>query len=168
MRDHLAKAAIDVAHLTGNVGSWQGVTVDLGDEPSDMSAQQDVIEARPGALKAAVAIAALEAAGIGAYGASIGVAGLQNPGTVSAPIVQIVIYLLFAAGIAVTGWALWNQRHVARTPFVVIQLFALVVGYTLMQGDGDGIHRLGWLVLGLGVVGIALAMSPLVGKSLQR
>jgi len=124
--------------------------------------------ARPGALVAAVVIAAVEALGIAAYGLSIGLAGLQNPGSVAAPVVQVVLYLLFAAGIGATGWALWAQRHVARSPFVVIQLFALVVGYTLMQGDGASIHRLGWAVLAMGVIGIALAMSPLVSKALHR
>jgi hypothetical protein len=99
---------------------------------------------------------------------SIGLAGLSNPNSVAAPLIQVVLYLLFAAGIAATAWALWQQRHAARTPFIVIQLFALVVGYTLMQGDGDPIHRLGWAVLILGVVGIALAMNSHVGRALQR
>jgi hypothetical protein len=123
---------------------------------------------RPKALLAAVLIAVIEATGIAVYGISIGLAGLSNPGSVAAPPVQLVLYLLFASGIAATAWALWKRRHGARTPFVVIQLFALVVGYTLMQGDGDAIHRLGWAVLALGVVGIALAMSPVVGRSLQH
>jgi hypothetical protein len=128
----------------------------------------EVIAKRPGALLAAIGIAAIESLGIAVYGVSIGLAGLANPGSVAAPLVQVVLYLLFASGIAVTAWALWNRRRSARTPFVVIQLFALVVGYTLMQGDGDAIHRLGWAVLAMGVVGIALAMSPLVGHSLHR
>jgi hypothetical protein len=128
----------------------------------------EVIAKRPGALLAAIGIAAIESLGIAVYGLSIGLAGLANPGSVAAPLVQVVLYLLFASGIAVTVLALWNRRRSARTPFVVIQLFALVVGYTLMQGDGDAIHRLGWAVLAMGVVGIALAMSPLVGHSLHR
>jgi len=129
---------------------------------------ETVMGKRPGALLAAIAIAAVESLGVAAYGLSIGLAGLANPGSVAAPLVQVVLYLIFASGIAVAAWALWNRRRSARTPFVVIQLFSLVVGYTLMQGDGDAIHRLGWAVLLMGVVGVALAMSPLVGHSLER
>jgi len=142
--------------------------VDSGQVESEHGDEPAVAGPRPGVLLAAVAIAAVEALGIAGYGISIGFAGLQNPGSVAAPIVQVALYLLFATGIGAAGWGLWRQRRAARTPFVVIQLFALVVGYTLMQGDGDTIHRLGWAVLAMGVVGIALAMSPLVGKSLER
>jgi hypothetical protein len=132
------------------------------------SGVEEMMGKRPGALLAAIAIASIEALGIAGYGISIGLAGLANPGSVAAPLVQVVLYLLFALGIAATAWALWHRRRVARTPFVVVQLFGLVVGYTLMQGDGDAIHRLGLAVLLMGVVGIALAMSPLVGKALER
>ena len=135
---------------------------------SELGDDSVVAGPRPGALVTAVVIAVVEAVGIAAYGLSIGLAGLQNPGSVAAPVIQVVLYLLFAAGIGATGWALWRQRHVARSPFVVIQLFALVVGYTLMQGDADAIHRLGWAVLAMGVIGIALAMSPVVSKALAR
>lgn len=159
-------------HGKDNHGKVRPVDSDQADDELASADQvgdgSGVPASRPGALIAAVTIAAVEAAGIAGYGISIGFAGLQNPGSVAAPIVQVVLYLLFAAGIAAAGWALWRQRQVARTPFVVVQLFALVVGYTLMQGDGDAIHRLGWLVLAMGVVGIALAMSPLVSKSLVR
>ena len=123
---------------------------------------------RPGGLVVAALIAVIEASGIAVYGITIGLAGLSNPGSVAAPAIQLVLYLLFAGGIGATAWALWRQQRGARTPFVVIQLFALVVGYTLMQGDGDSIHRLGWAVLAMGVVGIALAMSPVVGKALEN
>jgi len=136
--------------------------------PSELGDGPLVVGKRPGLLIAAVVIAAVESLGIAAYGLSIALAGLQNPGSVAAPVVQVVLYFLFAAGVGATGWALWGQRHVARSPFVVIQLFALVVGYTLMQGDGDAIHRLGWAVLAMGVIGIALAMSPIVSKALAR
>ena len=135
---------------------------------SEFDGESTIAGRRPGALLAAVAIATVEAVGIAGYGISIGLAGLQNPGSVAAPIVQVILYFLFAAGIGTAAWGLWRQRQAARMPFVVIQLFALVVGYTLMQGDGDAIHRLGWAVLAMGVVGIALAISPLVGKSLVR
>ena len=78
-----------------------------------------------------------------------------------------MLYLVFAAGILVVARALWRRRAAARTPFVVAQLFGLVTGWTLTQGDGDLVHRIGYAVLAVSVVGIALAMSPAVGESLD-
>ena len=128
-------------------------------EPQDSAA-------RPAALMVAIAIAALETLGATAYAISIGIAGAQNLSSVSVPVVELVIYVVFALGIGLCTRALWLKRRGARTPFGVVQLFALVVGYTLMQGDGDLVHRIGWVVLGAGVVGIATVLSPAVGESL--
>jgi hypothetical protein len=50
----------------------------------------------------------------------------------------------------------------------VVQLFGLVVGWTLTQGDGDVVHRAGYAVLAVSVVGIALVMSPAVSEALER
>ena len=65
------------------------------------------------------------------------------------------------------GRALWQRRRAARTPFGVIQLFGLVVGWTLTQGDGDLTHRIGYAVLVGSVIGIALAISPALGEALE-
>ena len=46
-------------------------------------------------------------------------------------------------------------------------MFGLVIGWTLTQGDGDLVHRLGYAVLAVSVVGIALVMSPAVGEALD-
>ena len=124
-------------------------------------------QSRPPALVGAVAIAVFEALAIAAYAVSIAVAALGTPGSIAAAPVEVVLYLVFAAGILVVAGALWRGRAAARTPFVVAQLFGLVTGWTLTQGDGDLVHRIGYVVLGVSVVGIALAMSPAVGESLD-
>jgi hypothetical protein len=123
--------------------------------------------ARPGALVAAVVLAALEGVAIAAYAVSIGVSALGTGGSVAAPPVEIALYLIFAAGLGVIARGLWGRRSVARTPFAVAQLFGLVTGWTLTQGDGDLVHRIGYVVLAASVVGIALIMSPAVGESLD-
>lgn len=122
---------------------------------------------RPGALVAAVTIAALEALALAAYAVGIGVSAVQNPGSVAAAPVEIVLYLIFAGGLVAIARGLWGRRSMARTPFAVAQLFGLVIGWTLTQGDGDLVHRIGYAVLAISVVGIAAVMSPAVGEALD-
>jgi hypothetical protein len=122
---------------------------------------------RAGPLVAAVVIAVLEALALTAYAVGIGVSALQNPGSVAAAPVEIVLYLVFAAGLVAIARGLWGRRSIARTPFAVAQMFGLVIGWTLTQGDGDLVHRLGYAVLAVSVVGIALVMSPAVGEALD-
>lgn len=122
---------------------------------------------RPGLLLAAVGIAAVEALAVLVYAVAIAVSALQNPGSIAAPPVEIAIYLAFAVGIGACGVGLWRRLAVARTPFGVVQLFGVVVGYTLLQGDGDLVHRVGYVVLGLSVVGIAVVLSPVLAETLD-
>ena len=133
----------------------------MSDDPTPAAA------ARPGLLLAAVAVAALEAVALTAYAVGIAVSTLQDGSAVAAAPVEIVIYLLFALGIALSARGLWLRRRSARTPFGVIQLFGVVVGWTLTQGDGDLTHRVGYAVLAVAVVGIALVISPGLGDALD-
>jgi hypothetical protein len=122
---------------------------------------------RPPLLLTAIAIAAVEMVALVAYAVGIGVADLQDEGSVAAGPVEIVIYLLFAAGIGACAWGLWARRRSARTPFGVVQLFGVIIGWTLTQGDGDLTHRLGYLVLAVAVVGVAVVISPALGEALD-
>jgi len=122
---------------------------------------------RPGALVAAVAVAALETVSLVVYAVSLAVAAVQNPGSISAGPVVVAIFALFALGVGLCARGLWRRNRSARTPFGVVQLFGLVTGYTLVQGDGTATHLAGWAVLAVSVVGIALVMSPGVGAGLD-
>lgn len=153
----------------GRPGVWQGGRVarhDPEDEPT--AAPAGAGRRMPGALLAAVVVAWVEALAIVGYTVGIVVSGAREPGSVAATPVLAVIYLAFAAGIAVCGRALAQRRRAARTPFGVIQLFGLVVGWTLTQGDGDLTHRVGYAVLAVSVLGIALVVSPALGEELDR
>jgi hypothetical protein len=123
--------------------------------------------ARPRLLLAAVAVAVLEAAALVAYSLGIGISDLQDTQSLAAAPVEIVIYLLFAAGIGFCAWGLWRRKRSARTPFGVAQLFGIIIGGTLTQGDGDLTHRIGYVVLAVAVVGIALVVSPGLGDALD-
>ncbi len=102
-----------------------------------------------------------------AYAVGIAVSAARSPGSVAAAPAEIVVYLVLAIGIAACARGLWLRRRWARTPFGVVQLFGLVVGWTLTQGDGDLVHRVGYAVLAVSVVGIALVMAPAVGEALD-
>ena len=122
---------------------------------------------RPRTLLAAVAVAALEGVALVAHTVGIGVSATQNPGSIASAPVEMVLYLVFAAGILACALGLWRRRAAARTPFGVVQLFGLVVGWTLTQGDGDLTHRIGYLVLAVSIVGVALVLSPSLAESLD-
>ena len=122
---------------------------------------------RPPTLLAAIAIAGREAGAIHAYTARIALSGAQNPRAGAAPTVEALIYLVFAVGIVLVVKGLWQRRRWARTPFVVIQLFAGITGWTLLQGDGDSTHLIGWAVLALAVIGIVCAFVPRTGEALD-
>jgi len=122
---------------------------------------------RPATLVVAIAIAAVEALAVLAYAAGIALSGVANPDSVAAPAVEVVIYLIFAVGIGLVVKGLLQGRRWARTPFVVVQLFGLVTGWTLVQGDGDTTHRLGYAVIAVSVLGLVCALAPRTGEALQ-
>ena len=128
----------------------------------------DTRPSRPATLLVVLAVAAVEALAVLAYTLGIALSGIQNPGSVAAPAVEALIYLVFALGIALVVKGLWQARRWARTPFVVVQLFALVTGWTLLQGDGDSTHLLGWAVLVLAVLGLGCALAPSTGEALDE
>ena len=61
--------------------------------------------------------------------------------------VEIVIYLLFAAGIGVCARGLWLRRRAPARPSASCSSSASSIGWTLTQGDGDLTHRIGYVVL---------------------
>jgi len=134
---------------------------------SDDPTSDPQARARPAILLAATGVAVLECAALVAYCVGIGLSAVQDPGSVASAPVEIVIYLLFAVGIGLCARGLWLRRRSARTPFGVAQLFGVVVGWTLTSGDGDLTHRIGYVVLAVCVVGIALVISPTLGDALD-
>jgi len=111
-------------------------------------------------------IALAESLALLAYTIGIALSGLQNPGSVAAPPVEVVIYLLFGVGVFLVARGLWLRRRWARTPFIVVQLFGLVTAYTLLSGDGADVHVLGWIVGAVSIVGGVLALNRRVADSL--
>ena len=122
---------------------------------------------RPGTLVAAVAISFVQAAGLAAYGVALGISGIGAPDTGAAPFVELLVYLALGAGLVAIARGLWSRRRAARTPFGIAQVFSLIIGWTLVQGDGLAVDLPGYAALALGVVGLACALSPAVGWALD-
>lgn len=131
--------------------------------PSEPTGEQQPI---PGMLRAAALIGAVQAGALVVYAVAIGVAARQAGQDVAAAPVEIAIYLIFAVGIGLIARGLLHRRHIARGPFVVTQLFGLITGWTLTQGDGTAIHVAGIAVLLLSLAGIALALNSGVRDAL--
>ncbi len=138
-----------------------------GTEATGSPAEAVRTEGREAPTTAAAVLAGVEALAVAAYAVGIGVAAVNSPGTISAAPVVVIIFLLFAAGIGACARGLLLRRRAARTPFGVVQLFGLVTGWTLTQGDGDTTHYAGYAVLVLSVIGIALVINPALGRDLD-
>ena len=68
-----------------------------------------------GMWRGAAVVAAVEAAGLVVYCIALAVAALNSQGaTVSAPVVEIIIYLIFAAGIGLIARGMSAARSAAR------------------------------------------------------
>lgn len=131
---------------------------------------------RPAApLTALAAIALLEGLALVAYAIFDAVeavrVGATGPADVSngpAIALQIIIFLVFGAGLlwVARGW--WGSRRWARAPFLLTQLIALVVGVPLAQAQG-GTERVVGIALSLvALVGIALVFTPAVTRALTE
>lgn len=116
-----------------------------------------------GLWRAAGGIAAIEAAGLVVYCIALAVAALNSQGaTVSAPVVEIIIYLIFAAGIGLIARGMAAVRSAARPPYLLTQVFVLIVAYTLFVGDGSTVKGFGIGIGILGIVGMALGILTIV------
>ena len=97
-----------------------------------------------------------------ATGAAQGLSG-GSPGLAVA---EIVIWLCFVAALVLIWWGLRRRRRLARTPFLLVQAFALVV-VPLFLGSDVGAYRIaGWALAVTAVCAIALVLRPSVRREL--
>lgn len=124
----------------------------------------------PLTLRLAGVIGALEAIGFGAYALSIigfeltsSTSGIQ--GSDLAPSILIGLFIVFSALIAVVTFFLLSARASARTPYLLIQAFGIVIAETLYAGDGT---RLIAVVIGAAsLVGAVLVLTPSARAALR-
>ena len=111
------------------------------------------------------AVGASEALGLLGYGASIVVfevvsttSGISGTTDLAGPVLAGLL-VVFGALVGTVSWGAWNRRSSARTPYVVAQAFALVVGWTLASGDGAIPRALGAVLLVLAGASLVLMLA---------
>jgi hypothetical protein len=121
---------------------------------------------RPVALGAAAAAQAIEAAGVGVAAIFAAVATADGKShEVASGVAITVIALAAAAGIAAIAAGLAKVRPWSRTPAVMTQLFVVIAGITLLDGN-----RTAWGVpaLVLAAVCVAGLLAPASLRALNR
>lgn len=131
----------------------------MTDLPTGEGAPPSPGDGGAGAVRRAVWVAAVEAAGLLAYAVSIGVLALTGSTEGSAPPVEVAIFVILAAGIALVARGLHSRLHLAYGPFVVTQLFGLVVGGTVVAGGSLLTRVIGVVILLVALLGLALAAN---------
>lgn len=96
----------------------------------------------------------IEAVSLVLFAASIVINANRDHSTVGSPTVQAVIYLLFAAGISIASHGLLQRKAWARTPYLLVQLFAFIVAYTLASGTGSEAKLTAAVIAVLAMAGI--------------
>ncbi|PHX60711.1 MAG: hypothetical protein CK552_04420 [Actinobacteria bacterium] len=96
--------------------------------------------------------------------------GTTGPAEVSngpALFIQILIFVVFGIGLLLIarGW-LQGQRW-SRSPFVLAQLIALLVGFPLAQNSAGPGRAVGVTVLICALAGGVLAFTPRVGRAIR-
>lgn len=96
------------------------------------------------------------------YAISLVIAASQVESTLGSPIAEAVIYLMFAALIYLVSRGFYQAKNWARTPYLVTQMFGVIIAYTLLAGDQLP-YRLAGLIIGLSSAAgiIALAKTPM-------
>ena len=111
--------------------------------------------------KLTIAIGAIESGAIFLYGLVIVIRGTLDKSTLGSPLVQFIIYTVFALSLAACTRGISKQQNWARTPFYLLQLFTVIAGYTLIYGTLMVYKVVGVIVGAVGVAGfVALLRTP--------
>lgn len=107
--------------------------------------------------KSSVIVGLIESATLVIFAIAIMVNAQRDHSTVGSPIVQSIIYVIFAAGIGLVTYGLSGARAWARTPFIVVQLFAFIIAYTLAVGSSIEAKSSAAVIAVLAMIGVYAA-----------
>lgn len=112
-------------------------------------------------------VAAIESIAILIFALVVGIASLDTRGTNTgaSPVAEVVVYLIFAAGLGLIARGLWRRNRLARTPMVLAQVFGLVSAWVFWEGDGFAVVAGGVIAL-VCVLGLVAALRPATGVDL--
>jgi len=124
-------------------------------------------------LAICIVIGALETLGLVGYAIAIAIASVTQgtdqgiAGSSSTPLVAVAVFVGFALLLGAVVRGLLARKSIARTPFIVGQLFALVVGGSLFSSDDSAIRALAAALCAAAVVGIGAALAPTTSAALD-
>jgi hypothetical protein len=145
----------------GERGRYRRAVTKRAEVQSDQRRAKIVVEVGIGAVAA-------EVVGLVGYGIAIGwVAQGNGGGKVSAAPVLVALYLIFAALVALVGRGIMSHRHWARTPYLLVQVFGIIVAYTLARGTGLAPHMFAVVVGVVAVAGLGVGLSGPFSRWLQ-
>lgn len=111
--------------------------------------------------KLALIIGTVESSAIFLYGLSIVIRGTVEQSSVGSPLVQFIIYSILAGSLAACTRGIYKQQNWARTPYLLLQLFIGIAGYTLFSGTILIYKIAGIVVATVGMAGFAaLVRTP--------
>ncbi|MCX6402502.1 MAG: hypothetical protein NT032_00940, partial [Actinobacteria bacterium] len=123
-------------------------------------------------LLAAITIGTFQMAGLIGYAISILVSAKTvgtegTSGSDVSPTFLTLIYISFAILVGLVLRGLSRRNGSARTPFLLIQGFSLVVAQALISGSESFEVGLGWLLIALGIFGAIAIMTSAVSEELN-
>lgn len=123
-------------------------------------------------LLLAIAIGTFQLAGLVGYGISILVSASLSgtsgtSGSEVSPTFLAVIYFSFGILVALVLRGLIRRNGSARTPFLLIQGFSLVVAEALISGSESFEVVLGWFLVAIGLIGAYAIMTSAVSSELN-
>lgn len=123
-------------------------------------------------LLTAIAIATFEMAGLVGYAISIVLAASINgtsgaTGSDVSPAVLALVYISFAVLIGLVIRGLLRRNGSARTPFLLVQGFSLVIAQALISGSETFELVLGLLLVLIGLFGAYAIMTSAVSEELN-
>lgn len=80
---------------------------------------------------------------------------------------EVGMWALVLLGLALVWIGLYRRRRAARTPFLLVQAFALVVAWTFVGSDVVAWQAVGVLLGVGGALGIVLGLRPAVRQALH-
>jgi hypothetical protein len=121
---------------------------------------------RPRPVTIAGGIGVIEAICLVLYGISIvafeqtsQTSGISGSGADLAPAILVALFAVFAALVLLVTWMLSRGRRAARTPFVMVQAFAIVVGQPLAAATSTRTTGIALIALALLAVGLLFSSS---------
>ena len=123
-------------------------------------------------LLLAIAIGTFQLAGLVGYGISILVSASLSgtsgtSGSEVSPTFLAIIYFSFGILVALVLRGLIRRNGSARTPFLLIQGFSLVVAEALISGSESFEVVLGWFLVAIGLIGAYAIMTSAVSSELN-